>query len=208
MWSAFPAKQNERGGWESRPYHYHACLFSGAGQEVWHFKARRQGKWLDFIHQFNPPRNFLLKMLPNLMRLYFWGVHGIFVEIVFTSIWEFVVTGDWRLIGMTSLWSFLVYGLGTFLVAENIYNFLTSRGVPLLARCLVYVVFTYAWEFCCGLILDCFNARSWDYSHFNYNVMGLITMEYAPFWFFGGMYGEMIFNIMKSLQYFPEVKIY
>ena len=176
-------------------------LIPGAGlQEEWLWREKTRPNLI------LPIWKLLLKMLPKLMRLYFWGVHGIFMEIVFTSIWEFVVTGDWRLMGVTSLWSFLVYGLGTFLAAESLSDFLTSRGIPLLARCLVYVLFIYTWEFSCGLLLDCFNARSWDYSHFDYNVMGLITMEYAPFWFLGSMYCEMLYDIMKSLEHVPRWK--
>ena len=145
-------------------------------------------------------------MLPWPLRLYFWGVHGLFSEVVFTALWEFVLTGNLRLIGVSSIWSFPIYGLGAFLVAENVYHFLSSRKVPLLARCLVYVLCIYAWEFSTGLLLDCLNARPWDYSDFDYDVMGLITMEYAPVWFLAGVYGEGIIHAMKSLEYIPKWK--
>ena len=143
-------------------------------------------------------------MLPWAQRLYFWGVHGIFAEVVFTGIWEFVVSGNWRLVGVSSIWSFLIYGLGTFLMAEPGYSLLLSLKVPLLLRCLCYVIFTYTWEFSCGLLLDCFEARSWDYSAFTYNVKGLITMEYIPVWFFAGLYFEMIMSFMRSVEPIPK----
>lgn len=143
-------------------------------------------------------------MLPWAQRLYFWGVHGVFAEVVFTGIWEFVVSGNWRLKGVSSIWSFLVYGLGSFLGAESAYGLLTSYKVPLLVRCLVYVLCAYIWELGCGLILDVFHARPWDYTDFDYNIMGLITMEYAPVWFIAGFYFEAIMSIMKTVVPIPR----
>ena len=143
-------------------------------------------------------------MLPWAQRLYFWGVHGIFAEVMFTGLWEFVVTGSWRLMGVSSIWSFLVYGLGTFFIAESGHNILVSYKVPLLMRCMIYVVFTYIWEFGCGVILDVFDARPWDYSEFTFNIMGLITMEYIPVWFFAGLCFEGIFALMKTSGPIPR----
>ena len=63
-------------------------------------------------------------MLPWPYRLYFWAVHGVCSEVVFTAIWEFVVGGSWALKGYSSLWSILTYGLGTFLVAEYLCGYM------------------------------------------------------------------------------------
>ena len=143
-------------------------------------------------------------MLPWSHRLYFWGVHGIFAEVVFTALWEFVVSGNWRFMGVSSIWSFLTYGLGTFLLAEWGHSFLVSLQVPLLLRCCFYVVCTYIWEFSCGVVLDLFDARPWDYSQFTFNVKGLITMEYIPAWFFAGLYFEWIISAMKTVEKIPK----
>ena len=142
-------------------------------------------------------------MLPWQYRLYFWGVHGIFGEIVFTGLWEFAVTGKWQLMGVSSIWSFLTYGLGTFLLAELVRDWLVARHVPLLVRCLLYVLLAYAWEFSVGALLSYFDACPWDYTAFDYDVMGLITLEYAPGWFFAGMVFEYIANRMSCLEEVP-----
>ena len=144
-------------------------------------------------------------MLPWPQRLYFWGVNGIFVEVVFTGLWEFVVSGNINLMGISSIWSFFVYGLGTFL-AESFYNLFISFKIPLLVRCLFYTLLIYLWEFACGLLLNQFGVKSWDYSQFTYNVMGLITMEYAPLWFFAGLYFEGVMSAMKSVESTPRWK--
>ena len=148
------------------------------------------------------------EMLPWKARLYFWGIHGIFAEIVFTGVWEFAVTGKLSLMGVSSLWSFFTYGLGTFLVAEPLHEILLSLKFNILTRCSVYVVVTFIWEFTIGAILSYFGACPWDYTNFDYDVMGLITMEYAPAWFFAGLYFEMIYSYMKSIEKVPSWKKY
>ncbi len=136
-------------------------------------------------------------------RLFFWGIHGVFAEIVFTGLWEFfVVSHNWSLMGATSIWSFLVYGIGC-LAAEILYHTFHSRRMPLLMRGAAYVIAIYAWELGCGLLLDCFGGRGWDYSSFSYNFMGIITLEYAPFWLFGGLYFELIMSVLLRIEVEP-----
>ena len=146
-------------------------------------------------------------MLPWPYRLYFWGVHGVFAEVVFTASWEFVVGGSWTLKGDSSIWSFFTYGLGTFIGGECCYRYLVSRHVPLLARCVTLVAMAYAWEFATGAVLSYFNACPWDYTPFDYDVMGLITLEYAPVWFLAGLYFECIMSVMTSLEEIPKWKL-
>ena len=125
------------------------------------------------------------------------------MEVVFTAIWEFLAGGSLRLMGETSLWSFLIYGLGIFLAAELIRGPLVALHVPTWARCLLYVPLIYAWEFSFALLLQYFDARPWDYSGFDYNIMGLITLEYAPVWFMGGAYVEFFVSCMSTLEQKP-----
>jgi hypothetical protein len=33
------------------------------------------------------------------LRLYIYGLHGFFIEILFTAGWEFIVSGNWKLPG-------------------------------------------------------------------------------------------------------------
>ena len=143
-------------------------------------------------------------MLPWPYRFYFWGVHGVFAEVVFTAVWEFVVSGKLTLFGFSSIWSFLTYGCGTFFFAEPFRNYLVSRGVPLWLRCLLYVPMAYAGEFGFGTVLSYFNACPWDYTHFDYDVAGLITLEYAPLWLLAGASFEYIMSAMTSVEELPR----
>ncbi len=100
--------------------------------------------------------------------------------------------------GVSSIWSFFIYGFGTFIAGEVVRKHMGK--VSLLLRGVVYVIITYLWEFSWGLLLDYFNARSWDYSEFRFNIMGLITLEYIPVWYFAALYGEAIQSVMESLE--------
>lgn len=139
-------------------------------------------------------------MLPWVYRLYFWGVHGVFCEVVFTAVWQYVVGGSLRLMGESSLWSFLIYGLGAFFGAESMRRLMRAHEVPAWARCLLYVLMVYVWEFCSGAVLRQFDACPWDYSEFDYDIMGLITLEYAPIWLIGGAYFEVLMSFMSTLS--------
>ena len=147
----------------------------------------------------------VFSMLPWRQRLYFWSIHGIFVEVAFTSLYELCSSGGKSLAlrGQSSLWSFLIYGLGTFFLAESIYFFLIKHRVNILLRLLVYIVVTYCWEFCCGIILRSFGANSWDYSSFQYNIMGVVTLEYLPFWVISSLGFEYIISLMEQVDEIP-----
>ena len=160
----------------------------------------RKGEYPKFGSIFHGCKALCSDMLPYWARLYFWGVHGIFIEVVFTSVWEYVVTGDLALKGASSMWAFFVYGLGTLLLAEPVCDILTAWKVHLLMRCCVYVLFTYMWEFSFGCILSYFKMCPWDYSAFNFNFLGLITLEYAPAWYLGGLYFEQLYQYLQSLE--------
>ena len=131
-----------------------------------------------------------LAPLSTIYRFYIYAIHGYVTEVMFTAAWEFVVNLNWKFPGNTSVWSLFIYGIST-LILERMYLRLKGR-VPLLVRCLIYTVWTYCWEFSTGYVLKQFDACPWDYTPFEGDFMGLVTLEYAPLWFIGAMVGEQI----------------
>lgn len=146
--------------------------------------------------------------LPLASRLILYGLCGLFAEVMFTATWYFVDSAKyrhgWKLHGCTSVWSFPIYSLSSFAV-ERMFLFLDGR-VPLLVRGLIYVVWTYMWEFVTGLVLRQFNACPWDYRGYtHFNIMGLITFDYAPLWFTGSLLLEtVVIQSALQLQYTTE----
>ena len=133
-------------------------------------------------------------------RFFFYGLHGLFDEIVFTAIFDaiFEPTGNRKLKGYSTIFSFFIYGGCSFFV-EQLYRPLMQRNIPLFGRVLIYVSILYIWELTSGLILRQFDACSWDYSHYNYNFLGLITLEYAPAWFLISIWQDVLFKFILSL---------
>ncbi len=128
--------------------------------------------------------------LSLLARFYIYAIHGYVTEVMFTAAWEFVVHLNWKFPGNSSVWAMLIYGTST-LVLEQMYLRL-HHVVPLLGRGLLYTAWTYCWEFSTGYLLSQFGACPWDYSPFQLDFMGLVTLEYAPLWFVGGILAEKL----------------
>lgn len=140
--------------------------------------------------------------LPLASRLFLYGLTGLFAEVMFTATWYFVDSAKyrhgWKLHGCTSVWSFPIYSISSYVI-ELMFRYLDGR-VPLIIRGIIYLGWTYIWEFMTGLILRQFNACPWDYRGYTYfNVMGLITFDYAPLWFFGSLLLEIVV-IQSALQ--------
>ncbi|KYO21699.1 transmembrane protein 229B [Alligator mississippiensis] len=114
-------------------------------------------------------------------RWYLYAIHGYFCEVMFTAAWEFVVNFNWKFPGVTSVWALFIYGT-SILIVEKMYLYLKDK-CNIIVRCLIYTLWTYFWEFTTGFILRQFNACPWDYSQFDFDFMGLITLEYAIPWF-------------------------
>ena len=129
---------------------------------------------------------------------------GFFTEVSFTALWYILDNSynyGWTLHGCTSLWSFPIYGL-SMLVVEKIFLTLDTK-IPLVLRGLVYLVWTYVWEFSTGYVLRLLGACPWDYKEYTrYHFMGLITFDYAPLWYVGSIVLEtIVIRRMLQLQY-------
>uniref|UniRef100_A0A5S6QXG3 Transmembrane protein 229B n=1 Tax=Trichuris muris TaxID=70415 RepID=A0A5S6QXG3_TRIMR len=140
----------------------------------------------------------------KIMRFYVYALHGLAMEIFYTAMWDVATKGNRQLHGITSLWAAFIYGLA-LLTGEQLYAKMQNRhGV--LFRGLVYLLWAYLWEFSTGLLLRLFNACPWDYTNQFYgNVMGLITLEYAPVWFVAGLVTEacLVKNTLR-LTFTPQ----
>lgn len=136
------------------------------------------------------------------LRVFLYGIHGFFDEIVFTSTVAFIASGfkDWTLRGHSSLWTFFIYGFCSYTL-ECMYLYIKKNStVSMATRGLLYCVWCYVWEFFCGYVLRMFNACPWDYSHMRWNLYGLITLQYFPLWYFASLYQELLTDYLMSLK--------
>ena len=73
------------------------------------------------------------------------------------------------------------------------------RGYSLAYRLPVYVLTVYLWELSWGLLLRPFGLCSWDYSHYPLNLLGIITLVYAPGWIVLCLLQDWIYRFLFSL---------
>ncbi|XP_076448345.1 transmembrane protein 229A-like [Babylonia areolata] len=142
-----------------------------------------------------------LSPLPFWARFYFYGMHGLLDEIVFTALFDLVFEpeGNRQLKGYSTLSSFFIYGSCSF-VMESCFIYCTKRGYPVSVRLAMYVLAAYLWEFTSGLVLRQLGACSWDYSHYPLNLLGLVTLVYAPGWLFLGLLQDYMYRYLFSLH--------
>ncbi|XP_040030933.2 transmembrane protein 229A [Gasterosteus aculeatus] len=141
-----------------------------------------------------------LRALPAFARLLFYGMQGLLDEVIFTSICNLVEKSDRSLSGYTSPWSFLMYGTCSSAVETLYFHLRFGRGWGTLRRLPVYICFIYTWEFSWGLVLRQFGACSWDYSHYPYNFMGLVTLLYMPGWACLSLYQDVLSNVLLRIR--------
>lgn len=136
------------------------------------------------------------------LRIFFYGIHGFFDEILFTSLFNFVESNfiDWRFRGHSSMWSFFMYGFGSFVIEQLYLMWKDKTYLPMPVRGVLYVLWVYLWEFSCGMLLRYFNACPWDYSSRQWNLCGLITLQYFPAWYAASLWQELVTRYLLTLS--------
>ena len=109
------------------------------------------------------------------------------LEVVFTSM-ESILIHDWRLMGRTSLLMFPVYGLAALI--RPAYRKL--NGFPVMVRGIFYSCGIFFVEFLSGSFFQKLHICPWDYSHVLLQYKGVIRLDYAPLWFFTGLFFEWL----------------
>ena len=141
--------------------------------------------------------------VPAFVKLWVYSLQGIFYEICFTAMFNFIlIKPDFKLMGESSIWSVFIYGMGGLLNEYLVYKHMKPRHRAL--RMLVNLVYTYVWEYSTGAVLCVFGACPWDYTERRWNVHGLITFEYIPAWLVAGILHEEMMKLMQGLCWCSE----
>lgn len=123
-------------------------------------------------------------MLINFLKC---GFAGWCIEILFTA-FHSLRRRDLSLRGETSLWMFPIYGLA-FLFAP-VCRLVKKK--PFWFRGSFYACCIFAAEYITGRILWVRNLCPWDYQSSRWNIGRLIRLDYAPYWFFTGLFFEKL----------------
>lgn len=117
------------------------------------------------------------------------GITGWCLELLFTGILS-ALRKDFRLTATSSLWMFPIYGMAACIrpVSKKICK------VPIFFRGCFYMTGIFLVELLSGSILKYFKICPWDYSKSQFQYKGLIRADYAPLWFFMGLFFEKILS--------------
>lgn len=115
------------------------------------------------------------------------GLSGWCFEIIFTALGS-LRNRDFTLKGQTSLWMFPIYGSAAFLAPL----FRLLRNKSLLSRGLTYMSLIFSAEYISGKLLCKKDFCPWNYSRSKWNIGKVIRLDYAPLWFFVGLFFELL----------------
>jgi uncharacterized membrane protein len=137
--------------------------------------------------------------MPLWARFVGYGLLGWCIEVAFTGVSRFMHERDLRLTGQSYLWMLPIYGLGGLLL-EGIRRL--AEPAPLIARGLCYMTAIYAVEFSAGFLIRRLVGHSpWNYyGRTRWQVLGLIRLDYAPFWFAVGLGFEWANDLMMRAR--------
>lgn len=126
-------------------------------------------------------------------RIIIYGFAGICMEVVFTGVLSFL-KGDKSLTCRTYLWMFPIYAAAIML--EPVHDYL--RDVPPFLRGVVYVLLIWAAELFSGWLIKKITGKCpWDYTESTkYSFHGYIRWDYAPAWFFAGIFFERLHDFL------------
>lgn len=142
-----------------------------------------------------PPRR-----LGYAARFAVYGLAGMCLEVLFTSVATQFDGGDVRLKGWSYLWMHPIWGIA-FLTCDVLGQKLDQHRVSWIVRAPMYVVICFALEIVSGSVIRAFvGTTPWDYSAAPWNVCGLIRLDYAPLWALCGLGGERLARLLRRVQ--------
>lgn len=121
-------------------------------------------------------RNFLLcGSLGWCLEIFWTGTHAL-------------LSGEATMMGESSLLMFPIYGCAAFI--KPVYDKISF--LPVFLRGSIYTGGIFLTEYTAGSILKHFHMCPWDYSRTPWQFQGVIRLDYAPVWFFTGLFFEKI----------------
>ena len=119
------------------------------------------------------------------------------MEVIATSIMDFIKYRDPRLKGETYLWMLPVYA-----VVPYIYLFVTStfKDSGWIVKGFIYMIAFYLLELMAGLIIKALVGVSpWNYKDYRFHFKEVICLEYAPVWFIYGVVGKRYYEFLTAI---------
>lgn len=117
-------------------------------------------------------------VLEFLSKIAVWGMIGLLIEVFFTGFHNLIIERSARAMGTTYLWMLPIYGFAGELLAllrNAIHN--GWLFVPLAVVLIFLIEFGAGW-----LLRKVIGRCPWDYGPARFGIMGLVRLDYLPFW--------------------------
>lgn len=115
------------------------------------------------------------------------GVCGWCLEILWTGL-ESLRRREYKLMGQSSMWMFPIYGMAAVIRPLSV----LFRPFGTFTRGIIYMSGIFSMEYLTGAALKKRGICPWDYSGAKLNYNGLIRLDFAPLWFFTGLFYERV----------------
>lgn len=115
------------------------------------------------------------------------GMIGWCIEIFWTGLHS-LLKKDPKLVGNSSLHMFPIYGMAALISPLS----LILKKCRTFTRGFIYMLGIFAVEYTSGMFLKKRGCCPWDYSDTPFQINGVIRIDYAPLWFFTGLFYERI----------------
>ncbi len=129
------------------------------------------------------------------------GILGWCLEILFTAFQSFrrrERTG----MGNTSVFMFFLYGMAVFLQPVHA----LVKRLPIFLRGLIYMLCIFLAEYAAGSLLSKKELCPWDYGRSRFHIRRVIRLDYAPLWFFTGLFFERFLDTEKDAKNVPGAR--
>ena len=126
----------------------------------------------------------------EIKQLLFWGMFGLTVELIFTSLVESIKKRNINLIGYTSIWMFTIYSLGLTYGFDFVKEIISLNYL----RYLSYPFWIWGVELLIGYPMSKIGIRIWDYRYLSDNKhwKGIISFVHFPVWILFGILVELV----------------
>lgn len=137
-----------------------------------------------------PASGLLIRFIRNFLRC---GLFGWCMEILFTALLS-LRRRDLRLKGTTSVWMFPIYGCAALFAPLS----KLLKHTSLLTRGVIYMALIFLGEYTSGKLLTRHKLCPWDYGNSPYHIGRVIRLDYAPNWFFAGLFFEKLLKLSRD----------
>ena len=131
-----------------------------------------------------------------LVLFFIFSFFGVGIEVIFSSIHDYIRNKDISLKGRSYLWMFPLYGIWGLAIGP-LYSLI--EVIPFVLRGFIYLAVIFAGELSYGYLLKLIIKKCpWEYKG-RWTIKGVVNLLYLPFWLIFGYISEMIYKGFISM---------